>query len=86
MIWKRERVGNLILGLVSMSRQRASKEPIYTTSVWHVFFPHRLKHVLEADTEILLLLAMAIAKSVKCRRVSLPLIWSYLYKHYKDSR
>ena len=27
-----------------------------------------------------------VAKSVKCCRVSLPLIQSYLYKHYKDSR
>ena len=37
-------------------------------------------------TVIFLLLAMATAKSVKCCRVSLPLIQSHLYKHYKDSR
>ena len=37
-------------------------------------------------TEIFLLLAVVIAKSMKCCRVSLPLIKSHLYKHYKDSR
>ena len=40
----------------------------------------------KTSTEIFLLLVKAIAKSVKCCRVSLPLMYSHLYKHYKDSR
>ena len=39
-----------------------------------------------STTDIFLLLEMATAKSVKRCRVSLPLVWSHLYKHYKDSR